>query len=281
RDRGEREPPRGGAGFLERSRRRPAAGGARRATDDRRAANAPAGRPRRRPRRGGGPGGRGGRGGGGAGGPGAAGPAAGGLASEADERRWQDAAEASQQQLIAQLGAAGLRLRPEFSYTRVLSGFSAPLDARAIALLQRFPEVEGVYPVRIAYPAAVSSTLVARHQLPDGAGYRAQLSLPRASGRGVTIALIDTGIQLSHDYLTGAVQEGVDLLERDDSAPPKTKPDDPSERERHATELGGLIVGSGGPGNLHGVAENATILPIRAGGWQRDVAGRWSVYSRT
>src|SRR4030095_14318095 len=59
--------------------------------------------------------------------------AAGGLASEADERRWQDAAEASQQQLIATLSEAGLRLRPEFSYTRVLSGFSAPLDARAIA----------------------------------------------------------------------------------------------------------------------------------------------------
>ena len=207
--------------------------------------------------------------------------AAGGLASEADERRWQDAAQASQQQLIAQLGAAGLRLRPEFSYTRVLSGFSAPLDARAIALLQRFPEVEGVYPVRIAYPAAVSSALVARHQLPDGAGYRAQLSLPGASGRGVTVALIDTGIQLSHDYLTGAVQEGADLLERDDFAAAKLKPDDASQRERHATELGGLIVGSGGPGDLHGVAQNATIMPIRAGGWQRDLAGRWTVYSRT
>ena len=207
--------------------------------------------------------------------------AAGGLASEAEERRWEDAAQASQQQLIAQLGAAGLRLRPEFSYTRVLSGFSAPLDARAIALLQRFPEVEGVYPVRIAYPAAVSSALVARHELPDGAGYRAQLSLPGSSGRGVAIALIDTGIQLSHDYLTGAVQEGADLLERDDFAAAKMKPDDPSQRERHATELGGLIVGSGGPGNLHGVAENATIMPIRAGGWQRDIAGRWTVYSRT
>src|SRR4029453_9507734 len=134
--------------------------------------------------------------------------AAGGLASQDAQVRWPAAALAAQQQLIARLGAAGLRLRPEFSYTRVLSGFSAPLDARAIALLQRFPEVGGVYPVRIAYQGAGPSTLVARHQLPDGAGYRAQLSLPGASGRGVTIALIDTGIQLSHDYLTGAVQEG-------------------------------------------------------------------------
>ena len=83
---------------------------------------------------------------------------AGGLASEAQHERWHNAALAAQQQLIAQLGASGLRLRPEFSYTRVLSGFSAPLDARAIALLQRFPEVEGVYPVRTAYPASLSSS---------------------------------------------------------------------------------------------------------------------------
>ena len=207
--------------------------------------------------------------------------AAGGRASEADQRRWQSAAQAAQQQLIARLGAAGLRLRPEFSYTRVLSGFSAPLDARAIALLQRFPEVEGVYPVRIAYPASLSSQLVQRHELAAGAGYRARLSLPGSSGRGVTVALIDTGVQYGHDYLTGAVLEGVDVLERDDLATAEPKPDEPPELERHATELAGLIVGSGGPGGLAGVAENATVLPIRVGGWQRDVAGRWAVYSRT
>ena len=87
---------------------------------------------------------------------------AGGRATEADHIRWHAAAQAAQQQLIARLGAQGLRLQPEFSYTRVLSGFSAPVDARSIALLQRFPEVEGVYPVRIAYPASASSTLLER-----------------------------------------------------------------------------------------------------------------------
>jgi subtilisin family serine protease len=206
---------------------------------------------------------------------------AGGLASEAQHVRWQSAALAAQQQLIAQLGAAGLRLRPEFSYTRVLSGFSAPLDARAIALVQRFPEVEGVYPVRIAYPASLSSSLLERHELAAGAGYRPQVTLPGSSGRGVTIALVDTGVQYGHDYLTGAVLEGVDVLERDDLASARAKPDERAELERHATQLAGLIVGSGGPGGLTGIAENSTLLPIRVGGWQRDVAGRWAVYSRT
>jgi hypothetical protein len=206
---------------------------------------------------------------------------AGGLASEAQHERWHNAALAAQQQLIAQLGASGLRLRPEFSYTRVLSGFSAPLDARAIALLQRFPEVEGVYPVRTAYPASLSSSVLERQQLAPGSGYRPQVKLPGSSGRGVTVALLDTGVQFGHDYLTGALLEGVDLLERDDLAAAEPKPDEPAELERHATQLAGLIVGAGGPGGLTGVAPNATLLPIRAGGWQRDLSGQWAVYSRT
>lgn len=200
--------------------------------------------------------------------------AAGGRASEATQRRWHSAVLAAQQQLVARLAVAGLRLRPEYSYSRVLSGFSAPLDARAIALLQRFPEVAGVYPVRIAYPAAVDG-------IAEGAGVRARLSLPGFTGRGVTVALLDTGVQHGHDYLAGAVLEGVDVLRGDDLAAAAPKPDDPSALERHGTQLAGLVVGSEGPDGLTGVAENATVLPIRVAGWQRDVAGRWAVYSRT
>jgi hypothetical protein len=207
--------------------------------------------------------------------------AAGGRASEATQRRWHTAAEAAQRQLISRLSVAGLQLRPEYSYSRVISGFSAPLDARAIALLQRFPEVEGIYPVRIAYPTATTSQLLERGQLAPGSGTEARLDLPGFTGRGVTIAMLDTGVQHGHDYIAGAVLDGVDILENDDLASAKARPDEPSEVERHGTQLAGLIVGSGGPGGLTGVAENATILPIRVAGWQRDVAGRWAVYSRT
>jgi subtilisin family serine protease len=207
--------------------------------------------------------------------------AAGGRASEVNQRRWHTAAQAAQRQLISRLSVAGLQLRPEFSFSRVLSGFSAPLDARAIALLQRFPEVEGVYPVRIAYPASTTRQLLERDDLAAGSAARARLGLPGYSGHGVTIALLDTGVQHAHDYLAGAVLEGVDILENDDLASAKANPDEPSELERHGTQLAGLVVGSGGPGGLTGLAENATLLPIRVAGWQPDVAGRWAVYSRT
>jgi hypothetical protein len=79
---------------------------------------------------------------------------AGGRASENQERRWTTTILAAQNQLIADLAAHGIRVRPEFQYTRVVNGFSAALSAPAAALVENTPGVAGVYPVRAAYPAA-------------------------------------------------------------------------------------------------------------------------------
>jgi len=54
----------------------------------------------------------------------------------------------------------GVVVQPEFSYTRTVNGFSAAFDARGIALLERAADVAGVYPVRAAYPASLSSRLL-------------------------------------------------------------------------------------------------------------------------
>src|SRR5689334_20315817 len=82
--------------------------------------------------------------------------AAGGHASEGQERRWTAAIFAAQRQLIADLATSGVRVNPEFQYARTVNGFSAALDAPAIALIERTPGVAGVFPVRTAYPAAAS-----------------------------------------------------------------------------------------------------------------------------
>src|SRR5438067_10315949 len=87
---------------------------------------------------------------------------AGGVASDAQERSWSSSARARQRRLITRLGLQGVLIRPEFSYTRVLNGFSAAVDARGLAVLERAPEVAGLYPVRVAYPASTSSRLVSR-----------------------------------------------------------------------------------------------------------------------
>jgi minor extracellular serine protease Vpr len=198
---------------------------------------------------------------------------AGGLATSEDERRWTESALAAQKLLVARLRVEGVVVQPEFSYTHTFNGFSAAFDPRGIALLERAPEVAGVYPVRAAYPATID--------LGAQFGEQPQIALSDRDGRGVSIALLDTGVDRAHPFLRGRVTNGIDIVGGDPDAAAAPQPDASSELEAHGTEMAGLLVGSGGPGALAGVAPGATLLPIRVAGWQRDATAQWAVYSRT
>jgi subtilisin family serine protease len=201
----------------------------------------------------------------------------GGLATSEDERRWTQTALSSQKLLVARLRVQGVLVQPEFSYTRTLNGFSAAFDARGIALLERAADVAGVYPVRAAYPASLSSRLLTTSEF----GERPNIGLSDKDGRGVTIALLDTGVDRAHPFLRGRVASGVDIVGGESGALAASRPDEPAQLERHGTQMAGLLVGSGGPGALAGVAPGATVLPIRVAGWQRDASANWAVYGRT
>ena len=71
---------------------------------------------------------------------------------------------------------------PDFVYTRTFNGFAAPIDGRALALLERDPDVVGVYPVRAAYPASLSRAELRAPQYAAGSGRRADLRLPGFDG---------------------------------------------------------------------------------------------------
>jgi len=201
----------------------------------------------------------------------------GGLATSEEERRWTRSALSTQKLLVARLRVEGVVVQPEFSYTRTINGFSAAFDARGIALLERAPDVAGVYPVRAAYPASLSSSLLSHSEF----GQRPEIALSDTDGRGVTIALLDTGVDRAQPFLRGRVSDGIDIVGGDAEALAAPQPDEPAELEQHGTEMAGLLVGSGGPATLAGVAPGATVLPIRVAGWQRDSSARWAVYGRT
>jgi subtilisin family serine protease len=197
---------------------------------------------------------------------------AGGLATNAAERRWTATALASQEQFLSELAAQGIVAKPSLQFTRVVNGFSAIADASAVVLLERSPRVAGVYPVRAAFPAALAETSNVAAPLPAApAAYR---------GTGITVALLDTAVDPATPYLHGRVSAGYDVLEGGAAARYDQRPGG-DRLETHGTATAGIVAGLGRAGGPTGVAPDVTVLPIRVAGWQRDAAGRWSIHGRT
>ncbi|MEZ5101299.1 MAG: S8 family serine peptidase [Thermoleophilia bacterium] len=198
----------------------------------------------------------------------------------ARQRAWTTGVEVAQRRLLAALREQGIVVEREEVFTRTLNGFSAVLDARALAVLDRSPAVRGVYPVRTVYPASISATALGAAAFGAGQGRRAEIALPGADGSGVTIALLDTGVDLAHPLLGGRVLRGFDVVDGDRDASAEARPGDPDQLETHGTRMAGLLVGAGGPQQLAGVVPGARLLPIRVLGWQPAADGEPQVIGR-
>lgn len=97
----------------------------------------------------------------------------------------------------------------------------------------------------------------------DRQWYLTALQVSRAhgltEGRGVTVAVIDTGVDAGHRDLAGAVMPGLDVY-------PNAKGDGREDLAGHGTEMAGIIAARGHSTSdgVLGIAPAAKILPIRA-----------------
>ncbi|MEU5430114.1 type VII secretion-associated serine protease mycosin [Streptomyces olivoreticuli] len=74
-------------------------------------------------------------------------------------------------------------------------------------------------------------------------------------GQGVTVAVVDTGVNDSLPELRGQVLEGVDA---------SNKPSGPNvDSEGHGTNMATLIAGTGADGGIQGLAPEAKVLPVK------------------
>ena len=136
-------------------------------------------------------------------------------------------------------------------------------------------------PVRVAYPASISTRVLSRADFgPLSATGRSRRV--RASTDAASRSRCSTPASIRRvPYLRGRVQHGIDVIGGNAGALAAVKPDDPTQLERHGTQMAGLLVGAGGPAGLAGVATGASVLPIRVAGWQPDALGHWAIYARS
>ena len=173
---------------------------------------------------------------------------------------------------------AGIKLQERFSYDQLWNGLSVTVDAAGLAKLSRMAEVKNLYPVvSMALPEIAPdptpelSTAVTMTQADIAQN---DLGL---SGRGIRVAIMDTGVDYDHPDLGGCfgpgcrVEIGHDYVgnayNNDATSPaynPVPSPDPfPDDCNGHGTHVAGI---AGANGAVRGAAPGVTFGAYRVFG---------------
>ncbi|MEU9999588.1 S8 family serine peptidase [Streptomyces sp. NPDC050848] len=79
-----------------------------------------------------------------------------------------------------------------------------------------------------------------------------------ATGKGMTVAVLDTGVDSTVTELRGKVLPGTNFYDAGGG-------DGRTDTERHGTNMAIAIVGSGSNGGVKGIAPDAKVLPVKVG----------------
>lgn len=147
-----------------------------------------------------------------------------------------------------------LQLRQIYKYA--LNGFSVKGKAKDIEELKKLASQSIVSPVNTYHVHAEESIKMIGGQ--EVRGYFDHKN-ERLTGKGVTVGVIDTGIDYNHPDLRKNYGGGFDFVD-EDRDPMETKPEQGTST-LHGTHVAGIIAANG---KVQGVAPDATIIAYRA-----------------
>jgi minor extracellular serine protease Vpr len=169
-------------------------------------------------------------------------------ASVESESTYRSHLQQKQKSLLREMKKRSPKLELKRTYDTVFSGIAVNVRADDVDRLAVLPEVKKIYPVhKYKVMANEGDALVGAPQAwkeKDGSG-RA------VTGKGVKVAVIDTGVDTSHPDLKGKVVGGYDFVKNDPN---------PQDENGHGTHVAGIIAGNG---KVKGVAPGASLLAYR------------------
>ncbi|MGW0468729.1 S8 family serine peptidase [Streptomyces sp. NPDC003027] len=138
-----------------------------------------------------------------------------------------------------------------------MSPIARVIRSRAVGLLGAMAAVVATWTV--AAPAAHADDMRARQWYLDA--MKADQLWEVATGKGITVAVLDSGVDSTVSELRGKVLPGRNFYDAGGGEGRIDERDD----DRHGTNMAITIAGSGANGGVKGIAPAAKILPVKTG----------------